>query len=363
MLYLLLFLVGAVVFLCVWYLKRKFGKFTFVKRCAGKHRFLAFLLSLLPVAAMCAFFIFNITTFLVVLLHFVLGFAICDFLCFVIRKISKRQISFDIRGTAAIVITVVYLCAGWFAAHNIVRTEYTVYTAKPVAGDLRVALIADSHLGITLDGAAFKEQIERIEKEKPDLLVVAGDFVDDDSKKEDMITACGALGGIKTTYGVYFVYGNHDNGYMRYRDFTGEDLLYYLNKNGVTVLRDSTVRLDNGYSITGRLDRSDRSRKTAAGLMKNADGDEYNIMLDHQPNDYDAEAKAGADLVLSGHTHGGHIFPAGLLGLMTGANDKIYGVENRGNTDFVVTSGISGWAIPFKTFAKSEYVIINIRKE
>jgi len=70
-----------------------------------------------------------------------------------------------------------------------------------------------------------------------------------------------------------------------------------------------------------------------------------------------------ADLVLSGHTHGRHIFPAGLIGLISGANDKVYGAEHIDNTDFVVTSGISGWAIPFKTGTISEYVVIDINQK
>ena len=84
-------------------------------------------------------------------------------------------------------------------------------------------------------------------------------------------------------------------------------------------------------------------------------------MLDHQPNDYDAEAQSGADLVLSGHTHGGHMWPAGLIGLAMGSNDRVYGTETRGETTFVVTSGISGWAIPFKTGTHSEIVVIDVQ--
>ena len=360
MLYAILILAGIITFLCVWYLARKIGKFSFVRRCGEKHRLLARLISLLPVLALGVTAFINVTTFLVVLLHFVLGFAICDLVCFVIRKISNKKINPDIKGAAAIILTVVYLCIGWFSAHNVVRTHYTVYTDKPVSGDLRVVEIADTHLSVTLDGAKFKKQIERIAAEKPDVLVIAGDFVDDDSKKSDMILACDALGKLNTTYGVYFVYGNHDDGYMRYRDFTGEDLLYNLNKNGVTVLKDDIAEIDGTYNIIGRRDRSEHSRKTAAELMSTADG-KYTIMLDHQPNDYKAEAESKVDLVLSGHTHGGHIFPAGLIGLMFGANDKVYGAERIDDTDFVVTSGMSGWAIPFKTFAKSEYVVIDIK--
>ena len=94
--------------------------------------------------------------------------------------------------------------------------------------------------------------------------------------------------------------------------------------------------------------------------MAEADSSQYTVVLDHQPNAYDEEAQSGADLVLSGHTHGGHIFPAGQIGLAIGANDRVYGYEKRLNTDYIVTSGISGWAIPFKTGTISEYCIIDV---
>ena len=75
-----------------------------------------------------------------------------------------------------------------------------------------------------------------------------------------------------------------------------------------------------------------------------------------------AEAATPADLVLSGHTHGGHIFPMGQLAVLTGVNDRRCGYERRNGTDFIVTSGISGWAIPIKTGTWSEYVVIDIEQ-
>ena len=98
-------------------------------------------------------------------------------------------------------------------------------------------------------------------------------------------------------------------------------------------------------------------------LTAGLDKSKYMIVLDHQPNDYEAEAIEGSDLVLSGHTHGGHLFPAGQIGKLMGANDRVYGTERRGTTDFIVTSGISGWAIPFKTGTFSEFVIIDVKKQ
>jgi len=85
--------------------------------------------------------------------------------------------------------------------------------------------------------------------------------------------------------------------------------------------------------------------------------------MDHQPNDYNKQQEAGVDLVLSGHTHGGQLFPLNRSGEWLRANDKTYGLEKRGDTTFIVTSGISDWAVKFKTGCKSEIVVIDIRQK
>ena len=130
----------------------------------------------------------------------------------------------------------------------------------------------------------------------------------------------------------------------------------------VTILEDASVLVDDRFYVTGRQDRTVANRAGASDLTRDLDPDHYIIMLDHQPNDYANEAASGADLVLSGHTHGGHIFPAGLIGRLMGANDRTYGLEQRDRTAFIVTSGISGWAIPFKTGTFSEYVVIHVEE-
>ena len=253
----------------------------------------------------------------------------------------------------------VYLGIGWIMANHVFVTRYTFETEKQT-GNIRIAQIADSHVGIILDGNEFAFQMDRISSFNPDILVITGDFVDDDTPYEDMMTACNALGTVKTTYGVFYVFGNHDKGYYNSRNFATAQLRQALEDNGVTILEDESVLVDNRFYIIGRQDRSTRDRADIADLVKNLDKTKYMIVLNHQPNDYEAEAAAEVDLVLSGHTHGGHIFPAGLVGLLSGANDRAYGTEKRGNTTFVVTSGISGWAVPIKTMCFSEFVIVDI---
>ncbi|MBQ5985674.1 MAG: metallophosphoesterase [Clostridia bacterium] len=341
------------------YMVRRFHRVPLLTALAEKHRFLSWLLAAVPPALCSVFFVFNGATVAVVLLHLLLFLLLCDLVGLVFVKLFKRPARYGLRCGAAILLTVVYLAIGWYNAHYVAVTRYTFPSAK-LDAPMRIVEIADSHLGITLDRNNFPKELQRIQAENPDAVVVVGDFVDDGSDRADMIAACEALGRLQTTYGVFFVYGNHDEGYGNYRNFTAKELRDTLTQNGIVVLEDETVPLGENAQLVGRLDRSFPSRQTAASLTEALDLSRCTVMLDHQPNDYAAEAAAGADLVLSGHTHGGHIFPAGQIGLWIGANDFLYGTTRIGQTDFVVTSGISGWAIPFKTGTFSEYVVIDL---
>ena len=343
----------------VVYLVYRFHRFSFMRRLGERRRLLSWLLAMLPVAALGMFALINATTLAVVLMHLLLGFVICDLAALIIGKIRRRRVGYDIKSAAALLLTVIYLGAGWYAAHHVFVTAYTFETAKAL-GSLRIVEIADSHLGITQFGDTFAREMERVQAYDPDVVMIVGDFVDDDSDVNDMIEACAALGKLKTTYGVYFVYGNHDDGYFRYRNFSSAQLREELNKNGVAILEDEAVLIDGRFYIVGRRDRSMRGRMDMERLTEGLDAGIYTILLDHQPNDYANEA-GRADLVLSGHTHGGPIFPLGQIGLLTHANDRRYGTENREGTDFVVTSGISGWAVPFKTGTYSEFVVIDVK--
>ncbi len=342
------------------YLVTRFRKFKFMRDIAAKSRLLSWLLACACVALFFLFGLINIYAIVVVVLHLAIIWIICDIVSAIVSKRRGKKPERYIAGIAALVITAVYMTGAWIAAHHVWETDYTIVSEK-VDEPLRIALIADAHLGITLDGEDFAKEMKKIQAAEPDMVVIVGDYVDDDSVKTDMERACEALGELDTKYGVYYVFGNHDTGYYQRRDFNELDMRKALAANGVTILEDQGVPIGDDYVLIGRRDRSTRWRATAGDLMQDVDPAKYSIMLDHQPNDYDAESAAGTDLVLSGHTHGGHMFPAGFVGLIMKSNDKLYGLEKRDNTTFVVTSGISGWAIPFKTGTHSEYVIIDIQ--
>lgn len=356
--------------LAIIYLSSRFYRFSYAVKIAGAHKKLRIVVSVIPVILIIAvsWIVLGSMNAIIIMLHLLGIWLICDLLSFIWKKIRKKEQTAKhyYAGVAAIVITVVYLAAGWYLAHHVWETQYTVSTDKKV-GELRVVQLADSHVGTTFDGKGFAKQVRRMQKTNPDVVVVTGDFVDDDTTKEDMIASCKALGTLNTTYGVYFVFGNHDKGYYdpSYRGYSGDDLVKELEKNHVRVLQDENVLIDDRFYIIGRQDRSEKQmgkgRASMKDLVKGLDTSKYMIVLDHQPHDYDAQKQVKVDMVLSGHTHGGQLFPFNDVGEWTGENAKTYGLAKRDNTNFIVTSGISDWAIKFKTGCKSEYVVIDIK--
>ena len=115
--------------------------------------------------------------------------------------------------------------------------------------------------------------------------------------------------------------------------------------------------------IIDRKDYENRNRTSINDLVKDLDDNKFKIVMDHQPVDYNNEIKSEIDLVLSGHTHGGQLFPITYLNTTLSDNDLVYGYEKRKNNNFIVTLGISDWEIKMKRGCKSEYVIINVLKD
>ena len=355
----------------IFYLISRLRKFEWVRNAAGGKKKLEILLGavIVIIPAAIIWIIWGQMNAIICILHLIIFWAVSDGIFALVKKSRKKEFKRYYAGIVAVVFTITYLAAGWYGAHHVWEKNYTIETDKEV-GNFRVALLSDSHTGTTFHGDGFAEHMKGIEKQNPDVVLVAGDFVDDDTTKEDMIRCCQALGEMKTTYGVYYVFGNHDKGYYPsdYRGYTGDDLVAELEKNGVTVLQDQNVLIDNRVYIIGRQDRSEdvekgKGRADMATLTQDLDDSKFSIVMDHQPADYEAQAASGVDLVVSGHTHGGQLFPLMNIENLTGlgGDDKVYGYEKRDNTNFIVTSGISDWAIKFKTGCRSEYVWIDIQ--
>lgn len=311
----------------------------------------------------------DLINMIVCIIYMAIIWAVSDLTFRIIEKLTNITFEHYYAGWTALIISIIVFGIGWHQAHHVSQTNYEIITNKDIP-DFKIAMFADSHIGTTFNAEGFAKHLEKIQAQNPDIVFVVGDYIDDDTTKEDMISATEALGQLKTKYGIYFVFGNHDKGYYgpEHRGFSVKELIDELTQNDIKILLDESVLINNSFYVIGRQDYSAVKeqgglRKSIKELIKNLDKSKYMIVLDHQPTEYDEQADAKVDLVLSGHTHGGQLFPFNQVGKLIKANDLVYGHEKRKNTDFIVTSGISDWAIKFKTGTKSEFVIIDIRKE
>ena len=324
------------------------------------NKLLSWILSCFPLLFFGIGLYIDLVNAIVVDIHLIVIIFIIKQFFKLIKKYTNKEINeFVILGIGIIISTIV-LFRGYYLAHNVSETNYVIYTTKDIGtDDFKIVQISDSHIGTTMDGKKFTNYMNDINKLNPDIVVITGDFIDDNTIDMDIVEASSGLGKLKTKYGVYFVYGNHDKGY--YNINKGIRLKEELEKNNVTILQDEIVNITDNIILVGRCDRSLIHRLDANTLTRDLDKNKYIIMLDHQPNDYENEKNSGVDLVLSGHTHGGQLYPLGFFGVLFGSNDKVYGIETRDNTTFIVNSGIGDWAIKFKTDTKSEYGVIDIK--
>lgn len=350
----------------VLYISFRAARFPAALRLARGKRSLARLLCFTFFAGLTGllWFAWNMMNAVVCLIHLVLFWMVADLAAFVVGKIRNKPSKRYWAGGAAMVLCVLWLAGGWVADHHVWTTEYVLETPK-LDREVRLVQISDSHIGATFHADGFSRHIETIQELHPDALLVTGDFVDDDTSREDMLSACDALGKLNAPQGIYFVFGNHDKGYYSEsrRGWTQKELREALLQNGVTVLEDEAVDVGESLCVVGRKDRSAEQRggrQRAAELLSAVDHSRYIVLLDHQPHDFDAEAAAGADLVLCGHTHGGQFIPIRHVGEWMGENALRYGHERRQDTDFIVSSGISNWTFRFKTGCRSEIVVIDL---
>lgn len=343
-------------------------KFRMIQKIAGECKAVQYALSAgITASVFIVFYILlGMVNTMIIAIYLALFFVLSEIVIYVLGRQSEtvRGMKCYSAGILAVALTVLDLGYGYYNDRHVVLTQYALETEKDVT-PLRIAMFSDSHMGSTFTGEQFGQYVDEINALNPDLVVIAGDFRDGDSSYEDTVDAVKELGRLESVYGTYFVYGNHDKSHYgedEGRSFTTAEFNEMLQEQGVIVMEDDIAVLPNGYTIIGRRDKQERGRKSIAELMQDVSEDSFVIDLNHQPNDYDNEQKAGVDLVLSGHTHGGQLWLIRDVGLWIHANDRIYGYEKRGDTNYIVSSGISDWAIDFKTGCVSEIVLVEIRR-
>lgn len=271
-------------------------------------------------------------------------------------------------GMVPIIVTVLILGYGYFNIKDVKTVNYSIHTRKVIRNQgYRIAMISDLHFGTTMNEEKLKKYCNEIEEKKPDLVVLCGDIVDENTSLIQMKNAANILGSIKSKYGTFYVYGNHDKcTYASKPNFREAQLKNQLVSNRIHVLEDEIYNVNNEFTIIGRKDRgfsSEKKRKTSEELLEHVNTKNFLLLLDHQPSDLQKNSRTGIDLQLSGHTHGGQIWPVGLLSDILGFGQLNYGYKMIGNYQIIVTSGIGGWGYPIRTGHHSEYVVVNVKHQ
>lgn len=307
----------------------------------------------------------------VIVLYFLACCLLMEIAGFFIRRFVKsentlKRWDFLYRsGIISVAILCTALIYGYFNIHNIVRTEYQIETSKDLGGGKKFVQISDLHMGTTLGVDKLREICDAVSEENADMLLLTGDIFDEHTTREEMEAAAELLGSVDTTYGVFYVYGNHD--YNHYRStayYTASELRAELERVGVHVLEDETVPAGDGILVAGRRDASMREvRAELSSLIPEGSEDKFLLVLDHQPVELEENAALGVDLQLSGHTHAGQIWPTGQLSEAFGIVEKNYGLEKIGEFQAIVSSGIAGWGYPVRTGGHSEYVVISVEEK
>lgn len=271
------------------------------------------------------------------------------------------------KGILALLIFAVIVIHGVYGMNHIDLTEYNLSTDKIDNGPYSIVFISDVHYDTIQDPKLVSESISKINDLHPDIVILGGDITDDRTPNDSMKEIYKELGALNSTFGTYFIYGNHDrqpyetdyeNGN---RTYTDEELYNAIESNGITILEDDKIIINNDIVLVGRDDVGwfdDGPRANITDLIDETDLSKYVVVADHQPVEQEENAKAGVDLQISGHTHGGQVFPYAIFQKLMGICS--YGEYDYGDMEFIVSSGLTGWGWPMRNEAKCEYVLINI---
>ena len=233
-----------------------------------------------------------------------------------------------------------------------VETERLIFDARP----LRIVLLADLHIGRTSNPETIRHIRDLVAREKPDLLLSAGDFVD--TSCPEAKAQADFFRTINPPLGKYAVLGNHEC-------YAGEKkAVELLVSTGFFLLRNQTADLGENWSLAGVDDPvanmvvqlGDGPEKWLLAVPKKA---RYRILLKHRP-DVSEAALTGADLQLSGHTHNGQIFPFGFFTRRAYPWPVGRLMGFRGGLDFYISPGAGTWGPPFRLFAPPEITVVEI---
>lgn len=264
-----------------------------------------------------------------------------------------------ITGAATTGIILLTLTIGFFNAWHPKVTKYSINIDKPAnqIRNLKIIAASDIHLGTIIGPRKTHQLVSTINSLKPDIILLAGDVVDEDVQPVIKQNLGECLKQLKAPMGIYASTGNHE--YIGGVDRSVD----YLEKHGINVLRDTFLTINNSFVLAAREDR-DKNRFNSSPrlnlneLLSNIDHSLPIILLDHQPYQLKKAQEAGVDLQISGHTHHGQLWP---LNYITRRIFEVSrGYKQKGNSHFIVSTGYGTWGPPIRIGNRPEILEITL---
>ncbi|MFH8237369.1 metallophosphoesterase [Streptomyces sp. NPDC018321] len=253
---------------------------------------------------------------------------------------------------AAAVGTVGYGTYGVLNGPSVKRVTVPLAKLPRAAHGFRIAVVSDVHLGPVLGRGFAQKVVDTINSTQPDLIAVVGDLVDGSVK--DLGPAAAPLAQLKARHGAYFVTGNHEY-------FSGaEQWVSEVRRLGLIPLENARTELPH-FDLAGVNDVAGEDEGQGPDYAK-ALGDRDRaracVLLAHQPVMIHDAVDHGVDLQLSGHTHGGQLWPGNLIA--GAANPTLAGLERYGDTQLYVSRGAGAWGPPTRVGAESDITVVEL---
>ncbi|MEV6249896.1 metallophosphoesterase [Streptomyces sp. NPDC051742] len=271
-------------------------------------------------------------------------------------EVSRRLfVSRVVGGTAAAVAagTVGYGAYGVLRGPRIKRVTVPLAKVPRAAHGYRIAVVSDIHIGPILGRAHTQRIVDAINSAQPDLIAVVGDLVD--GTVENLGSAAEPLARLRARHGSFFVTGNHEY-------FSGADAwVDHVRELGLRPLRNERLEIPAGFDLAGVDDIAGESEGQGpdfARALGDRDRARAAVLLAHQPIVVHDAVRHGVDLQLSGHTHGGQLWPGNYLAEL--ANPTVAGLERYGDTQLYVSRGAGAWGPPVRVGAPSDITLVEL---
>lgn len=336
---------------------------------------------LLPKSAV-AIVIRRISTYWIgIMLYSLLYVVLFDLLRLIAKHTKLKNTLLFSRGSVISIGSVVVACAvatclyGIFNARNIKVNEYSVTVNKSCGSDkhLKAVLVADLHMGYAIGVDHITNMVEKINQQDADIVIIAGDIFDNSYDGMDDPEGIKAqLKSIKSKYGVYAVYGNHDIDEKILMGFTfdwggkqlhSEKMTNFMKECNIKLINDESVLINDEFYLVGRRDTDkpgteDGTRAEISELTKDLNKTKPIFVLSHEPDELQKTADAGADIDFSGHTHDGQLFPGNLtIGLFW---ENPCGMIKKDNMYSIVTSGVGVYGTFMRVGTDAEICSVDI---